>query len=274
MTTKRLVDSGSDATELERRLLAASTDPKPRQSDRAAVWQRLMLGLADAPEADPANLTDESLPAPSPAPSPSPSLGPPLPWAPLVLSGVVGLAVGVVATTSFFLLRDDASPARPTAPVSSVIGSAPAASVEQRATGTPVRDSVEPRGAESLPSVEVEPMLPPTRPQAPPGPQAAASAPLDGATSRLRQEAALLRRAREQLGRGALTEASNTLTESRLAFPESRLSQEREALTIELYVRQGRTLEARTLARVFLSKHPQSPHAPQVRRALETPSQD
>jgi outer membrane protein assembly factor BamD (BamD/ComL family) len=107
-----------------------------------------------------------------------------------------------------------------------------------------------------------------------PGTPVAEPALSDGATSQLRQEAALLRRAREQLGRGALTEASSTLTESRVAFPESRLSQEREALTIELYVRQGRLLEARTLARVFLSRHPQSPHAAQVRRALATTSQE
>lgn len=51
-------------------------------------------------------------------------------------------------------------------------------------------------------------------------------------------------------------------------------SQERDALTIELTVRQGRTLEARSLARTVLSKHPQSPHAAEVRRVLETAGQD
>lgn len=74
--------------------------------------------------------------------------------------------------------------------------------------------------------------------------------------------------------RGAVAEAAETLRESRATFPESRLSQERDALTIELTVRQGRTLEARSLARAFLSKHPQSPHAAQVRRVLETAGQD
>lgn len=261
MTTKRLVDPGSDATELERRLLAASTDSKPRQSDRAAVWQGLMLGLMDAPEVDPASLPEASLPA-------LPASVAPLSWGPLVLSGVVGLAVGVAATTSFFLLRDDASPAAPTAPVNSVIGSAPAASVEQYSAESTARPA-------SPPGAAVEQVQPSTRPNAArPTAAATASVPSDGATSRLRQEAALLRLAREQLGRGALTEASNALMESRVAFPDSRLSQEREALTIELYVRQGRTLEASSLARAFLSKHPHSPHAAQVRRALETTSQD
>ena len=94
------------------------------------------------------------------------------------------------------------------------------------------------------------------------------------AASRLRQEAALLREAREQLGRGSLSEASNTLAKSHTEFPHSRLLQEREALTIELYMRQGRKLEARSLARAFLSKYPHSPHAAQVRRALEAGPED
>jgi len=273
MTTKRLVDPGSDATELERRLLAASTEPKPKQSDRAAVWQRLMLGLVEAPEADPAMLPDESLPPAPPPPVPSPALAPPLSWPPLVLSGVFGLTVGVVATASFFLLREDVAPA---APAHSADASAPTASVAPPATETPGHGSVEPSSTEASRSeAAVESVQPPARASAPrPGAEAAEPAPSASPASQLFQEAALLRRAREQLGRGALTEASNTLTESRVKFPESRLAQEREALTIELTMRQGRTLEASTLARVFLSKHPHSPHAVQVRRALETTPRD
>lgn len=284
MSTKRLVDPSSDATELERRLLAASADGKPRASDRAAVWQRLMIGLTELPEVAAEGLRDEAPlpadpdletpPAQLPAPAPAASLAPPLTWAPLVLSGVFGLVVGVVATTSFFLLRDDASPPAPSAPASPASASPRAASVEPRTTGTRGDDSVEPARTQSPPSVAVENLRPLTRPNAAQPSGAAEPMPSGSPASQLRQEAALLRLAREQLGRGALTEASSTLTQSRVAFPDSRLSQEREALTIELYVRQGRMLEARSLARAFLSKHPQSPHAAQVRRALETGSQD
>lgn len=284
MTTKRLVDPNSDASELERRLLAAATDPKPREGDRKAVWQRLMLGLTELPDAAlggadggaPLPVEPDLGAAPAPLPAPAPSLVPALPWAPVLLSGVLGLAVGVVATTSFFLLRDDASPPASPAPASTASSSPSVATVEPRTASTPDQDAVEPPArAESPPSVPVEKLSPATRPNAPrPESETAAPAPSVDVASQLRQEAGLLRRAREQLGRGALTEASKALAASRAQFPDSRLSQERDALTIELFVRQGRTHEATSLARAFLSKHPHSPHAAQVRRALEPPTQD
>lgn len=279
MTLKRLADPDSDASELERRLLAARTDPKPREQDRAAVWQRLMLGLTELPEADPTSLPDELAPS-----APAPSLGgvaptAPLAWGPLVLSGLVGLAVGVVATASFFLLSGRESSPPSVAPLSAPSASAGDAASEPNGRA-PTGVAVVP------PGVAIEPAAPALRGE--PGDsgervaQAARSAPHPGgesgvhapfasaanAASRLRQEAALLRQAREQLGRGSLDEASNTLAKSRSTFPDSTLLQEREALTIELYLLQGRGPEAQSLASVFLEKYPHSPHAAQVRRAL------
>lgn len=280
MTLKRLADLDSDATELERRLLASRTDPKPRDHERAAVWQRLMLGLTELPEADLTSFPEE--PAPS-APAPPPTLA--VSWGPLVLSGLLGLAVGVVATTGFFLLRGREPVPPLAAPVSSPSTSAQSVVIEPNGrapTG----------GALTAPSVAVEEPAPATRGEPsdsvgrdgqvvrsspPPGgenPGPAVSGSAATAASRLRQEAALLRQAREQLGRGSLDQASNALAKSRTLFPESTLSQEREALTIELYRLQGRTLEAQRLASVFLAKYPHSPHAAQVRRALRADSQD
>jgi len=282
MILKRLADPDSDATELERRLLASRTDPKPRANDRAAVWQRLMLGLTELPEADPTSLPDELVPS-APAPSAggmAPSA--PLAWGPLVLSGVFGLSVGVVATTSFFLLSGRESSPPPLAPLSSPSASALDASIEPNGRA-PTGASVSPPGVASEPSAPATRGVPNVSQEERVG-QAVRSAPHPGgesvagvpsasaanAASRLRQEAALLRQAREQIRRGSLDEASNTLAKSRSAFPDSTLLQEREALTIELYMLQGRTLEAQSLASVFLAKYPHSPHAAQVRRALHT----
>ncbi|HEU5076739.1 MAG TPA: hypothetical protein VFU02_21265 [Polyangiaceae bacterium] len=312
MTLKRLADAGSDATDLERRLLASHTDPpKPREADRALVWQRLIVGFAEAPEAGPPSALDE-VPLPvqdlvgTPAPAVAPVLASPLQWAPLVVSGVCGLVLGVVATTSFFLLRDSEprtttaaappnaagagsaslpprqgsaegaelaglrqSDAAPQGPRAQRAAEAPHGAESQQAIGSQQRAASEPSRPSTHDSV--------THDQASPSPgpsPSQASPPEASAASELREDATLLRRAREQLGRGLLSEASDTLTQSRTRFPHSRLSQEREALTIELYMHQGRTLEARSLATGFLSKYPHSPHAVQVRRALETGSRD
>lgn len=265
MILKRLADPDSDATELERRLLASPTDPKPRDNDRAAVWQRLMLGLTELPVADATRIPDDPVPS-APAPSPTAASS----WGPLVLTGLLGLAVGVVATTSFFLLRGGESPSSALAPVSSVSVSARAVAIEPNGRAF---TEVPP----AAPSVAVgEPAPAKRRGPNDSAERAGHSASGGGATaaSRLRQEAALLRQARGQLGRGSLDEASNTLAKSRTAFPDSTLAQEREALTIELYMLQGRTLEAQSLASVFLAKYPHSPHAAQVRRALRAGRQD
>lgn len=52
-------------------------------------------------------------------------------------------------------------------------------------------------------------------------------------------------------------------------FPSGVLTQERDALRIQALSRLGERKQARDLARSFLGKHSDSPHAEAVRRVLE-----
>lgn len=268
MMPKRLAEPGSDATDLERRLLAARVDPKPSTRDRRLVWERLIVGLAAAPDAAETSPPQEAPLARdvSSAPGPSPVLMP-TPWTPMLLSGGVGIVIGVAATIGYFALRGpDSAPARRDLP--NPVDTAAAVTASPAAANPVLATSAQPPPA-PVASVQTREPRGAQRPTASGASSRETPEPASVA-SRLREEATLLRQAREQLGRGALAQAAASLAESRSRFPDSRLLPERDALTIELLMRQGRNDEAAASARVFLTKYPHSPHALQVTRALET----
>lgn len=257
MEPESFADSGSEICARGARV-ARMARPKHRQ-----------LGLALAPETGAGQPSAQGSAAA--APSASIAAGGKLattPWVPVLLSGGIGLVVGVIATTSFFLLREPAvtPAANVTSPVTTLASPVELPEPRVEAPSEPVH--------EAPPSVSVDELRPlPTGSRTKPVTEAFASAsaapeaPSELTASRLREEATLLRQAREQLGRGALAEAEQSLLRSRSEFPDSRLQQEREALTIELLVRRGLKVEAAALARAFLEKYPHSPHLARVRRA-------
>jgi outer membrane protein assembly factor BamD (BamD/ComL family) len=82
------------------------------------------------------------------------------------------------------------------------------------------------------------------------------------------QEAALLDRARQQLwhrdGEGARRTADSYLAR----FPHGRLAVEAQVIRVHAAFLTGGPTAAAPLARAFLRLHPDSPHAPAVRRML------
>ena len=256
MMPRRWLELDSDATEVERSLLALSPDPEPEPGEQERVWQALLANLPGP--TDPDGSAD-----PTATPSaPSGGLDSGQRFGALLVNHGVGFAVGVVATTLAFLLVDPfhggESPA-PAPPATPAATSAPR-TAGGNAAGVP---------STAIEALELERSEP--SPQAQPraaNAAAAGSAPPARAASQLSEEAALLRDARSRLAHGDLQGASEVLATSKAKFPNSRLAQEREAATIELLRRSGDSAAAAARARAFLSKYPSSPHARQVERAL------
>jgi hypothetical protein len=84
--------------------------------------------------------------------------------------------------------------------------------------------------------------------------------------SHLAEEARAVLEARNALRSNNPSAALRVLDDARARFPNGSLGQEREALTIEGLARVGRTDVARTRARAFLTRFPNSPLAANVRR--------
>jgi hypothetical protein len=82
--------------------------------------------------------------------------------------------------------------------------------------------------------------------------------------SELKAEADLIREARARLRQGELERAEALLESAERRFRAPALVQEREALTIELFRRSGRTQLARARAREFLRRFPGSAHGAEL----------
>lgn len=86
----------------------------------------------------------------------------------------------------------------------------------------------------------------------------------------LRIEAELLEGARKALGLGALADARHWLARYESKFTHGVLQPESEVLAIELKVRTGARLAAKTQADHFLTEHPQHPLRDRVRELTST----
>jgi hypothetical protein len=170
-----------------------------------------------------------------------------------------------------------------TAPVPRVVSATPLRPDAPRSTGfvpahadAPAREPpVEMHAVSPAPSRGEGPAVPlPERPATPlPQTPSVASFPSEpppapAGESGIVVESRRVARARELLragdARGVLTE----LDALDVSFPRGLLAQEREGLRIEALLSLGETARARELARRFLARHPESPHAPAVERAL------
>lgn len=174
-------------------------------------------------------------PAPTPEATAGVGLGKLAAWAGLVAS--VGLGAWGWVTSSA------TSPAAPVAVAAPSVATVPAL------------PSV-------APSAGLEVETPPTAPAPEPKPRASSA-------SRLREESAAVLEARAALRAGDAPRSLRLLEQARARFGRGALGQEREALTIEALFKAGRRPEARRRAEAFLSRHPQSPYATDLRRIAE-----
>jgi len=302
MSTKRWIEANSEATELERVLLASGLDAEPPAEAEAAVWRSLTSALG-VPAAVAGITAASSASATASATSAKVLTG----ASALVTLGK-GFALGVVVSLGLVgVARLEAArpavsrplespPVRLPSPTAAPAGKAPLL------TANPVPEL--PRTAASAAfavgeaSAESQPSSPPARAPSSPGvpessprltePRAAATSSVAAfpiaeghaaspqaeleRRSQLEEEAALLRRARAELRGNRLAEAFATLEASREKFSLPELSQEREALLVELLFQSGQRASAVEKARRFLVQYPNSPHAAQVRSIAQAGS--
>ncbi|HTQ04351.1 MAG TPA: hypothetical protein VMI54_10860 [Polyangiaceae bacterium] len=190
----------------------------------------------------------------------------------------LGLLLGVVATTGTALVRGFASTPPAPAPNAAVtrIASPPPKSTSEREPGPAVTAAPEPkipppaRGAPiaAVPDAATSEAVVPA-----PGPSSAAFPP-EAPTTAAPENAVLVESRRVAHVRALLQQhdTDGALTELDAldrTLPGGVLAQEREALRIEALLARGDRARAREEARRFLARHPESPHAQAVERALE-----
>jgi hypothetical protein len=282
-SSKRWVDSDSDADDAERSILRAGlgSDPPPQLEDE--LFRRVLAAAALPAAVEPGGAgpsVDLVAPGPAEAVGSAAAAGMTAKAvSTLTLLGkgfVAGIGVSVaVAAGQHWAMREpvraDATqrapatkpPSVPSAP--EVVAPAPVVAQPAPSTGasnvpikTPETSVIARRPLRSSDeSARMDALLVPE--------QTGASRP----RSQLEEEAALLKAARQQLRQGALAAAFATLETSRQRFSASALEQEREALMIELLYRSGQRAAAAARARAFLQQHAESPHRGQLQKFAE-----
>ena len=106
----------------------------------------------------------------------------------------------------------------------------------------------------------------PAAPGAPP-PTASYASPDDG----LAAEVQLLDQARAALSSGASTRALGLLAQHRRQYPRSRLANEAFVMRLDALSRSGQRDRARQMARAYLARQPNAPHAARIRRLVGLP---
>jgi hypothetical protein len=232
-------DPDTDATSLERALLAAGRDRRMPEADRRASLARLTSAVhAGGLE-------------PSAAPPTATSTSPSLFATPLAKGLVVSAGIAALATVGLLLPRPRS--AQPTPPAEKPSTAAP------RTVGTATSASDTPREATRSPPVAVG------APSASSAVRGAEQASRAVAETRLREESLLVLEVRRTLRAGDPARALARLTEAESTFGRGGLGQEREALMIEALFASGRTAVAARRAEAFLRAFPKSPHAERVR---------
>jgi len=172
---------------------------------------------------------------------------------------VLGLVVSAVALPDPPRARHDEVP-------SVALQRRPAAAQQPTPARAPVAPLPGPKpDDDSRPRAAVAPSLP--RPPAPaPSASAASNEPAAAAEDRLSGEVALVDSARKALMRGDSAGALGLLERHRKEYPAGSLGPEAFVLRLEAMVRSGRSSAARDLAKRYLERNPQSPHASAIRR--------
>ena len=238
--TKRLLERG--ATDLERSLLRAgeAEEPSTESARRAAAALGLGASVALAAQAARAGLASQTSAAV-------------LRWAAVALVGAGGLLLVGQAWR-----RNQAA-----LPPPEVSVQAPEpAKVPARAA---VESTPEPP---SVPSAEA--VVPKASVRSSPTPRSVAppAAPPSAPSGSLADEIALLDAARRALRSGDARLALGELDRHQAEFPRGLLGQEATLLRIEALVRSGNRPAAEALARQFLARQPNSPHAKRIESLL------
>ena len=245
----RLVADAS-APDAERVLLRHGVDIAPPGDAEARVWQALGGALGVAAVATAAEASAKTVTA----------------GTKVVAAGMTGAKIaavavglaGLVATGGYLLLAGGHSPSPGAAPPAAGVAPAPAVPPPVPAPPAPLPP---PNGA--APPAEALPAPPVGHPE-PSAPPAHRTA-IPGSAIRLKEETTLVRDARQALRQGDAGRALRLLDECRRLFPRGVLEQERERLAIEALGKSGRTSEASARAATFLRRHPDSPHADEIR---------
>jgi hypothetical protein len=261
----RLIDLEEDATPLERRVLDAGRRVGAPAGVKASVLAAIsaQAGLSTSVAA---------------AAVKSSSLG-------LVVKAVAaGMVMGVVATASVNAWLSPETATRAVAPTSSrgivaqtVPDSGPARGPSATTTaplGPAAKTELPSRHVVDRPSSSSEP--PALPPPAAPSQRAFSDTPFEGTTpksgasvaDRAQLESRRVAEARGLLRAGRTAAALVVLNDLTRELPNGVLTEEREALTIEALLGSGERERARSLALEFLRRHPNSPLATSVRRAL------
>jgi hypothetical protein len=238
--TKRLLERG--ATDLERSLLSAGEAEEPLGDSARRVAAALGLGASVALQAHAAR-----------AGLASQTSAAALRWAAVALVGAGGLLL-----VGHALRRGHA-----VEPPSDVPVAAPQPA--QSATQAAVESVPEPP---SIPSAEA--VLPKASVRShpmPPSPAPPAVAP-SASSGSLGDEIALLDAARRALRGGDARLALGELDRHQAEFPRGLLGQEATLLRIEALARSGSRPAAEALARQFLARQPNSPHAKRIESLL------
>jgi len=241
----RLVADAS-APDAERVLLRHGVDIAPPGDAEARVWQGLAGALGVAAAATAAEASAKTITA-----------GTKVAAAGMTGAKIAAVAValaGLVATGGYLLLAGGSS--RPPGGAPPTAGVAPAPQVPPPSAPLPP-----PPGA--APPAEAQPAPAVSQPEKSGPPVHTAT--IRGSAIRLKEETTLIRDARQALRQGDAARSLRLLDECRRLFPHGVLEQERERLAIEALGKSGRTSEASARAAAFLRRHPDSPHADEIR---------
>ncbi len=264
----RFLDDASDADELERAVLGAGFEPAPTKSIEDQVLARILASAALVPAVA---AVDHGLKA---AGAVKTSIGLGVAKGFAVGVAICGAVSGAHAIAAHMHARTEPAPTHaPASPASRSSSNVAAREIIPEAVSIPAAPTnvapsapvLSSASAASVRAASPSPSVPVVAALAEDRPVAAAH------VSELEAEARALRDARAAMRAGKLTSARTLLEESAARFSSPTLYQEREALMIELLVRDGQVSEARRRAHSFLEQFPESPHAGRVKQLAGTP---
>jgi hypothetical protein len=236
---ERLAESSGD--ELERAVLRAAKRDAPPAGDRERFLASLGLGAGITAVASPAaGLAAATLAKTSGFSMIAKWVG-------------IGVVVGLVSGGAVLQISDRSQPPASKTPASAPV--APFAPPPPAPLPTSVANEAPPPPEPELPKA-----TPPSRPERP-RPAASNALAVD-------HEVAVLDRARNDLRAGKSSSALDALDEHSRRFPDGVLAHEAQVLRMEALAKDDPKAAA-ALARAFLSKHPESPHAKRVRGLLD-----
>jgi hypothetical protein len=284
-SSKRWIDSESDADEAERSILRAGLGAEPPPGLEDELFRRVLSVAALPATLEPGALgsaVDPVVPVAGAVVGPAAVGGTVKAVSTLALLGkgfVAGVGVSVAVAAGQHWVTREPAPAhllqsvRTTEPRAASSTPRVAAAMPESALPAPAAAAsnapIDTSEKNAIASRPPRSSGDPSQKDREPSPRLAQPTAASRPVSQLEEEAALLRAARQQLRQGALAAAFASLETSRQRFSAPALEQEREALMIELLYRSGQRAAAAARARAFLQQHVESPHRGQVQKFAE-----